>query len=444
MSTPDHPKFIVVGGGPAGSLVAAYLGQAGYEVDVYEMRDDLRAGDAPGGRSINLALSLRGIAALERVGVADEVLATAVPMPGRMIHAVNGSLQFQPYGKDATQAINSVSRSGLNRLLLETADRHKSVRLFFNKKCTGVNVDERTVVVTDTRFGESSSVSGDIIVSADGAFSAVRRPLQKRDRFDYRQDYLAHGYKELVIPPGPNGEFRMEKNALHIWPRRSFMMIALPNEDGSYTCTLFWPLDGPDSFAAIDTEDKLLGHFHLHFPDAVPHMPTLVEDYFKNSVGSLATIRCGPWYVDDKLVLLGDACHAVVPFYGQGMNAAFEDVLVLDDCMTKYKPDWRRVFQAYYETRKVHVDTLADMAINNFVEMRDHTGSRKFLRKKRLEKTLHRLFPKWYVPLYTMATFTRMPYADAVKRAQKQDRVVRAVGWGLVLIVLILLAATVW
>jgi kynurenine 3-monooxygenase len=444
MSLLEHPKFIVVGAGPAGAMVAAYLGQAGYQVEVYEMRDDLRNSDAPGGRSINLALSLRGIAALERIGIADRVLATAVPMPGRMIHGVDGTLTFQPYGKDATQAIHSVSRGDLNRLLLETADQHESVRLLFHKKCIDVDIDHRCVELVDTQSGERSTVTGDIIVSADGAFSAVRRSLQKRDRFDYRQDYLLHGYKELAIPPGPNGEFRLEKNALHIWPRREFMMIALPNEDASYTCTLFWPFEGPNSFAAIDTEEKLLNHFNRCFPDAVAHMPTLVEDYFANPVGSLATIRCAPWYIEDKVVLLGDACHAVVPFYGQGMNAAFEDVLVLGECVKAHAPHWRRVFEVYYQTRKVHVDTLADMAISNFLEMRDHTGSRKFLRKKQLEKTLHRLFPKWYFPLYTLATFTRMPYLEAVRRTKKQDRIVRGIGWGLALIVLTILAAIVW
>ena len=273
----DSSKFIIVGGGPGGALAATYLGQAGYDVELYEMRDDLRASGAPGGRSINLALSHRGLCALDRVGLAEDVLKTAVPMPGRMIHAVSGATSFQPYGKNATQAINSVSRGGLNCLLLDAAQQCDSVQLFFNKKCTGVDVDASRVELTDTQSGERSEATGDVILSADGAFSAVRHAMQKRDRFNFRQDYLEHGYKELTIPAGPGGSFQMERNALHIWPRRSFMMIALPNEDGSYTCTLFWPFDGPNSFAEVQTEGELMHVFRTHFPDAIPLMPSLSE-----------------------------------------------------------------------------------------------------------------------------------------------------------------------
>ncbi|MCH7591306.1 MAG: FAD-dependent monooxygenase [Planctomycetes bacterium] len=426
MSDASNPKFIIVGGGPGGALAAAYLGKAGHQVEVYEMRDDLRASDAPGGRSINLALSHRGLCALDRVGLADKVLASAVPMPGRMIHAIDGTTSFQPYGRDRTQAINSVSRAGLNRLLLEAADQFDSVSLFFNRKCTDVDIDAATINLLDTKTQARSTVRGDIILSADGAFSVVRRAMQRRDRFDFRQDYLAHGYKELSIPPGPGGTHRIEKNALHIWPRRSFMMIALPNEDGSFTCTLFWPFEGPHGFDAVKTESDLLNVFETYFPDAMEHLPTLVEDYFDNPVGALATIRSSPWYVAGRLVMLGDACHAVVPFYGQGMNAAFEDMLVLDECMSRHKPDWHRAFATYHQLRKANVDALADLAISNFVEMRDRTGSRWFLLRKKVDRILHRLLPRWYIPLYSMATFTRMPYTQAVKRAKTQDRFVLA------------------
>ena len=426
MSDASNPKFIIVGGGPGGALAAAYLGQAGHEVEVYEMRDDLRASDAPSGRSINLALSHRGLCALDRVGLADKVLASAVPMPGRMIHAIDGTTSFQPYGRDRTQAINSVSRAGLNRLILEAADQFDSVSLFFNRKCMDVDIDATTIDLIDTKTQARSTVRGDIVLSADGAFSVVRRAMQRRDRFNFRQDYLEHGYKELTMPPGPGGIHRIEKNALHIWPRRSFMMIALPNEDGSFTCTLFWPFEGPHGFDAVKTESDLLTVFETYFPDAIEHLPTLVEDYFDNPVGALATIRSSPWYVADKLVMLGDACHAVVPFYGQGMNAAFEDMLVLDECMSRCKPDWHRAFATYDRLRKANVDALADLAIRNFVEMRDRTGSRWFLLRKKVDRILHRLLPRWYIPLYSMATFTRMPYTQAVKRARTQDRFVLA------------------
>lgn len=424
--------------------MAVYLGQAGYEVEVYELRGDLRTGRVAGGRSINLALSHRGICALEKVGLAEEVLGSAVPMPGRMIHSPTGKLTFLRYGLDDNQTINSVSRAGLNMTLLNAATRYDNVRLHFDRKCTDLDLEAGTVEFTNTKTNERSTVHGAVVIGADGAFSVVRRRMQRLDRFNYSQSYLEHGYKELTIPAGLNGEFTLEKNALHIWPRRSFMMIALPNIDASFTCTLFWPFEGPNSFAAIQTDDDLLHFFHEQFPDAAPLMPGLVDDYFRNPIGSLVTVRCNPWYYGDRVVLLGDACHAVVPFYGQGMNAAFEDVIVLTECMEKYRPDWQRAFEAYYAARKKHVDTLADLAIGNFVEMRDHSGSRGFLVKKKIERTLHKLFPGLFIPLYTMVTFTRMPYAEAVQRAGKQDRMMRVAAAMFLMVVLIVIGALVW
>ena len=424
----ERPTFTIIGGGPCGSLLATHLGQAGYRVDVYEMRDDPKTSEMLAGRSINLALSYRGICALEGAGLADQVLSHAIAMPGRMIHAQSGSLTFQPYGARG-QAINSVSRGDLNALLLDAAGQCEGVTLHFNKKCTHVDPAEPVACFVDTKTGKETTVNASILVGADGAVSAVRRGMQHTDRYDFSQSYLTHGYKELTIPAGADGSFQMERNALHIWPRRSFMMIALPNEDGSYTCTLFWPFEGPTSFAAIDTPDALRLLFNENFPDAVPLIPDLVDQYFANPVGSLMTVRTSPWYCKDKVVLLGDACHAVVPFYGQGMNAGFEDVLVIMECIERHRPDLHRAFADYHEQRKVHVDTLADMAIANFLEMRDHTGSPAFIRKKKKEKLLHRLFPNWYVPLYSLATFTRMPYKDAVERAKRQDETVRKIVW---------------
>lgn len=442
MADQSRTKFIIVGGGLAGALTACYLGKSGYNVEVYEMRDDMRSGNIPGGRSINLALSHRGIEALKRVGLAERVLKDAVPMPGRMIHSIRGKLSFQPYGKNKSQAINSVSRGGLNATLLEAADEYENVRLIFNEKCTDVDIDSGKVELMNTQTNESSTATGDIIVSADGAFSVVRRCMQKLDRYDYSQSYLKHGFKELIIPPDSDGSFRLEKNALHIWPRRSFMMIALPNADCSFTCTLFWPFEGPNSFASIKNENDLMQFFNEQFPDAVQHMPTLAEDYFENPVGSLVTIRSDPWYYQDKVVLLGDACHAVVPFYGQGMNAGFEDMIVLDECMKQHQPDWELAFENYSRLRKKNVDMLADMALSNFIEMRDHTGSKWFLIKKKSEKILHRLFPRLYTPLYSMATFTRIPYIEAVRRAKKQSRVVVSIGIMLLMMIVALLIYT--
>ncbi|MEK7757112.1 MAG: NAD(P)/FAD-dependent oxidoreductase, partial [Planctomycetota bacterium] len=426
-------------GGPAGALLANYLGKGGYEVDVYEMRDDLRTAEIGRGKSINLALSYRGLSAMKPVGLTEEVMRLAVPMRGRMIHSVKGDIAFQSYGVEDSQAINSVSRSGLNVAILNAAAQYPSVRLHFNAKCNDIRLDSGEVTIVDTRSGAVSNMRGDIVASADGAFSTVRRTMQKMDRFNYSQTYLEHGYKELTIPPVRNGEFALNKNALHIWPRRSFMMIALPNSDGSFTCTLFWPFEGRNSFAAIRTESDLHGLFEKQFPDALGMMPTLAEDYFANPVGSMVTLRCSPWHVGDRVVLLGDACHAVVPFYGQGMNAAFEDVLVLSECMGKHRPDWRRVFEAYEECRKPNTDALADLAVANFIEMRDHTGSRLFLLRKKWEKLLGKLFPWWYIPLYTLVTFTRTPYAEAVVKARRQNRIVlTTVGVILGLVILVL------
>lgn len=433
MTRKNQPHFIVVGGGLSGALAACYLGSAGYPVDVYEMRGDMRGGGIPGGKSINLALSHRGIEGLRRVGLADAVLKHAVPMRGRMMHAVDGSLSFQPYGRDSSQCINSVSRGQLNIMLLEAADTYDGVRLHFHEKCTDVDVDAGDVTLQNTETHETRTVHADIIISADGAFSAVRRAMQKRAGFDYSQDWLEHGYKELVIPAGADHTFTMEKNALHIWPRQSYMMIALPNADGSFTCTLFWPFKGNSSFESIKTEDDLRRFFQDTFADAVELMPTLTQDYFANPVGSLVTVRSNPWYHKDKVLLLGDAAHAIVPFYGQGINAGFEDVLVMGECMDRYGDDWGRIFQETHRLRKSDVDTLADLALHNFIEMRDNTGKRLFLWRKKLERVLHRVFPKWYVPLYSMATFTRMPYTQAVRRAKTQDRIVVAVAAGMVI-----------
>ncbi len=439
MSKDGRHHFVIVGGGLAGSLLAVYLGRKGYRVDVYEMRDDIRGGNVAGGKSINLALTRRGIDALAHAGLAEQVLASAVPMKGRLIHSESGDTSLQPYGKDDTQLNYSVSRAGLNAELLEAADSHESVTLHFNKKCTGVDLDEPSVTLADTVTGVEVRVEADVIVSADGAFSAVRARMQKLARFNYSQQYLEHGYKELEIPPGVAGEFQIEKNALHIWPRRSYMMIALPNLDGSFTCTLFWPFDGPFSFDNLESEEDVRRFFEEHFADAVPVMPTLTADYLGNPTNPLATICCGPWHYQDKVVLLGDACHAVVPFYGQGMNAAFEDVLVLDACMDKHKSDFGAAFAAYYSERKEHVDVLQRLCVDNFVEMRDHTGSKWFLLRKKTEKMLSKIFPSWYVPLYNMVTHTRIRYVDAVRRARMQKQVCALVAGFLVIAVFLLL-----
>ena len=435
-------KFVLIGSGLAGGLLAAYLGRRGYDVDLYERRADPREGNIVGGRSINLAISTRGIHALEQIGIAHEALQHAIPMRGRMIHPAGAGARtiFSPYDVDPKKCINSIGRAALNTTVIEAAQRYPNVRVYFNHKCTRVDLDD-AVAHLETQSGEIMA-RGDAVIGVDGAFSAVRQSMQlKIGNFQYDESYLAHGYKELTIPPGPDGSWRMEKNALHIWPRKSFMMIALPNPDGSFTCTLFWQFEGPHSFACTKSDDDVHRFFDEEFPDAVPIMPTLLEDFRQNPIGSLMTIRCAPWSYRDKVCLLGDAAHAVVPFYGQGMNAAFEDCVVLDECLEKFPDDRERAFAEYFSRRKENADALADLAIGNFIEMRDKTASRTFRAKKKLDHLLEGALPGIYLPLYTMVTFTRIPYAMAAKRARAQDLLVYT---SLIVISAILIGVAVW
>ena len=418
-------KFTLIGSGLAGGLLAAYLGRRGYDVDLYERRADPREGNIVGGRSINLALSTRGIHALEQLGIADEVLQHAIPMRGRMIHDKSGNLHFAPYDVDPNKHINSIGRAALNTTVIEAAQRYPNVRVHFNHRCTDVDLDEATAHLLNTETNTTSAVRTDAVVGVDGAFSTVRQSMERRiERFEYDESYLAHGYKELTIPPASDGSWRMEKEVLHIWPRKSFMMIALPNPDGSFTCTLFWEFEGPRSFNTTKTDNDVRRFFDEEFPDAVPLMPKLLEEFRSNPTGSLVTIRCAPWYYKDKVALVGDAAHAVVPFYGQGMNAAFEDCVVLDECLAEFPQDRQRAFTEYFARRKENADALADLAIGNFIEMRDKTASRTFRAKKKLDHLLEAALPGIYLPLYTMVTFTRIPYAKAAHRAYLQNRIV--------------------
>jgi kynurenine 3-monooxygenase len=454
-------KFVLIGSGLAGGLLAAYLGRRGYHVDLYERRADPREGNIVGGRSINLAISTRGIHALEQLGLADEALRHAIPMRGRMIHDKSGALHFSPYDVDPKNCINSIGRGALNTAVIEAALRYPNVRVYFNHKCTDVDLDSATAHLETSPIAAGSpehesgrmadvspansenqiiSAQGDAVIGVDGAFSAVRQSMQMQiNRFEYDESYLPHGYKELTIPPGADGSWRMEKNALHIWPRKSFMMIALPNPDGSFTCTLFWEFEGPCSFATTKTDDGVRRFFEEEFPDAVPLMPTLLEDFRQNPTGSLVTIRCSPWYHKDKVALVGDAAHAVVPFYGQGMNAAFEDCVVLDECLEEFPEDRECAFAEYFSRRKENADALADLALGNFIEMRDKTASKTFRAKKKLDHFLEAALPGIYLPLYTMVTFTRIPYATAANRARTQDAIVYTALIAIVLIIALLI-----
>jgi len=431
---PPH-HYTIFGAGLAGALLAVYLGRRRCAVDLYERRGDPRKGVADRGRSINLAFSTRGVTALSKVGLSDAVLATAIPMRGRMIHDVKGNLSHQPYGHAKSQAINSISRAGLNQLLIEAADACPSVTIRFDVRCASVDFDARTAQIEQLDAHDHSVISTGVVIGADGAFSAVRRSMQRRDRFNSSMDYLTHGYKELLIPPTTAGDFALDPNALHIWPRGGFMMIALPNADRTFTCTLFWPHEGANSAAQIDTPDKAEAFFQKNFPDALTLMPTFRDDFAGNPNSSLATVRCSPWHIQDRALLIGDAAHAVVPFFGQGMNAAFEDCRILDEMLQEDgEGDLAATLARFSRSRKPDTDAIADLAIANYIEMRDKVGSPLFRLKKRCERTLAKLAPGLYQPLYEMISFSNIPYADAVARVRRRRRAGRAVGVVVVLI----------
>ena len=423
---------IIIGAGLGGSLLAHFLGQRGWDVRVYERRGDPRARGQLGGRSINLAISARGLHALERAGLADDVKTHGIRMPGRMLHSVAGQTAFVPYSADPNRAIVSFSRSALNMMLLRAAAAHPNVRMTFDHRCVGLDEKQGTAVF-EGADGTRVDDSADLVVGADGAFSAVRTHMERRERFEYSQSSLAHGYKELSIPPvtaGPHAPFAMDPKALHIWPRGGSMMIALPNPDGSFTCTLFWPFDavpGRDdaTFATVRNGQAALERFRRDYPDALPLMPELAAEFDRNPVGSMVTIRCWPWTFGGRFALLGDAAHAIVPFYGQGANASFEDCECLVDALERHPADVARALDEYQRERKPNADAIADMAMANFVEMRDGTARLSFKWKKKLDHLLNRLMPEVYVPLYDLVSFTTVPYAAARERARHQDRAVR-------------------
>ncbi len=437
-AAPSTPRrVLIVGAGLAGSLLAVYLARAGWKVEIVERRADPRARRFAAGRSINLAISARGIKALRRAGLEDAVMKDAIRMGGRMVHPVEGAAGYQPYSADPTRAINSVSRSALNLALLDAAAAEPNVTVSFDERCAGVDfardAASAEVAFVNDATGATRTVRADLVVGADGAYSAVRGALQKTERFDYAQEFLGHGYKELHIPPvasGPHAPFAMEPNALHIWPRGESMMIALPNPDGSFTCTLFWRHDGAgSSFASVKTGADALAHFSAVYPDAVPLMPTLADDFAKNPVGVMVTVRCSPW-TRGRVTLIGDAAHAIVPFYGQGANASFEDCEALADALADAIASNRSIddaLRAYEAARIANANAIADMALRNFIEMRDLTGRTSFKWRKKIEHALHRVMPATFVPLYDLVSFSTVPYSEAKARGAANDRAVRTV-----------------
>ena len=405
-------------------MLAVYLARAGWTVDVRERRGDPRARGHAAGRSINLAISARGLKALRRAGLEETILRNAIRMPGRMIHSRAGAQEFHQYSRDPNHAIQSVSRSALNLALLEAAAAEKNVGITFHQRCVEVAAASGTVMFMDDNTKQTSNVVADLIVGADGAYSALRGIIQKNEGFDYSQEWLGHGYKEMQIQPVTSGEhapFAMNPNALHIWPRGASMMIALPNPDGSFTCTLFWPHSGSGSFAEISGAANGRAHFQRDYADALPLMPTFDADFDANPVGSMLTVRCNPWSQGGRVVLLGDAAHAIVPFFGQGANASFEDCESLTDALAAHGDNIAAAISAYELDRKRNADAIAEMALTNFVEMRDKTASRMFKWKKKLDHFLHAMSPKFFIPRYDMVSFSNIPYADALQKSRKQD-----------------------
>ncbi|WP_433225661.1 FAD-dependent oxidoreductase [Actinomadura formosensis] len=412
----DGERVAVVGAGLAGCLLAVLLGRRGIPVTVYERRPDPRVAGAERGRSINLAISARGLAALEQVGLRDQSLKQALPMHGRMVHPLPGAQNFQTYSADRERAINSIGRAELNRSLLEAAEATPGVTLRFSQRVTGVDAEAGAILLE----GADPEPAG-VVLAGDGAYSAVRRSLG----FEHDADFLEHGYKELTVPPR-DGEFALDPDALHIWPRGTSMMIALPNLDRSFTCTLFWP---KGDFDALDTPEKVTACFREHYPDVVDLMPDLTGDYAHNPVGSLVTVRCWPWtrYGEGAVVaLLGDAAHAIVPFFGQGANCAFEDCIEIDRCLTEAGGDWRRALSLYQERRKASTDAIAEMALDNFIEMRDRVSSPVYRAKRAATHALERRLAGRYVSRYELVSFSTMPYAEIPARIRRQNRVLGA------------------
>lgn len=424
----NNNKFCIVGAGLVGSLLSVILSKRGLNVDVWERRPDIRTTTLQAGRSINLALSNRGFRALELAGLAEEVRQLCIPMYGREVHNENGETRFFQYGK-VGEAINSVSRGGLNQMLLKKADEVQGVDMFFDEKCEDANFEKGEIVFQNVKSGKITKKNYDVIFGTDGAFSAVRLALMKTDKFDfeYRQDYLEHAYKELSIPAAEDGGWRLNKNALHIWPRKSFMMIALPNLDGSFTCTLFLAFKGEVSFEHLNTKEEVQQFFEKYFPDALQHMPTLAEDFFENPTSSLVTTRCNPWHYNGKATLLGDAAHPIVPFYGQGMNAGFEDCTVLNELIDKHDYNWNNIFPEFNILRKPNADAVADLALRNFIEMRDLVADPDFILKNKIDKKIAELFPQKWETLYSMVTFSHRPYAEALNYGKTHDEILNKI-----------------
>ena len=419
-------NILIIGAGLCGSLLALRLAQRGYKVEVYESRPDLRTTDISAGRSINLALSDRGLKALRLCGMEEKAREICIPMYGRLMHDTLGNTFASNYSGREGEYINSISRGDLNAILLDEAEKHENVNIHFNKKCKNVDIENTIAHFKDYKTKEKFSIDADVIFGTDGAGSSLRKSYvsERKFLFSYSQNYLNHGYKELEIPADKTGNHQISKGHLHIWPRGDFMLIALPNMDGSFTVTLFLSYDeGEFNFENLITEEKISAFFEKEFPDALALIPNIKEEFFNNPTGPLGTIKCSPWSYQNKTILLGDSAHAIVPFYGQGMNASFEDVVVFDEVLNEDLNDWSSIFKTYQKVRKQDTDAIADLAIDNFHEMKDHVSNPLFKEKRKIEMDLEKTFPNQYSSKYSLVTFNeKIGYNEAMKRGRAQDK----------------------
>jgi kynurenine 3-monooxygenase len=424
----NNQNILIIGAGLCGSLLALRLGQRGFNVTVYEMRQDLRKTDVSAGRSINLAFSDRGNKAMKLVGIEDKVKALCIPMNGRMLHDKKGNTFLSNYSGRDHEYINSISRGELNGLLLTEAEKHKNVTIHFNKICKSVDFEKTTALFKDYHDKDEFIEDADVIIATDGAGSAMRKSyyLGRKFLFSFSQEYLTHGYKELSILPTKDGDYKTYKNALHIWPRGDFMVIALPNLDGSFTVTLFLSYaEGEYNFNNLTTPEIVTEFFQKEFPDALELMPNLIEDFFENPTAPLGTVKCSPWHFKGNTLLMGDAAHAIVPFYGQGMNASFEDVVEFDKVLDENLDNWEAVFTTYEKSRKKDTDAIADLAIDNFHEMKDHVANPIFQEKRKLEMALEKNFPDDYSSKYSLVTFNEhIGYREAMLKGRAQDKAI--------------------
>lgn len=421
-------NILIIGAGLCGSLLALRLGQRGYNVTLLEKRPDLRKVEQDAGRSINLAFSDRGMKAMKMVGLQEEVKKLCLPMLGRMIHDTKGNKFMSLYSGREDKYINSISRPGLNMLLLDAAEKLPNVTLLFNQSCQSIDFENTSAVFKNYLTKQNNIYSADLIFGTDGAGSVMRNNMfkNKQLRLSFSIDWLSHSYKELTIPANENGSFKTDNNALHIWPRGENMLISLPNLDGSFTVTLFLAHEtGNDNFEKLNTPEKVNEYFEREFPDAKALMPNLTEEFFENPTGHLGTVKCYPWSTFGKTLIMGDAAHAIVPFYGQGMIASFEDVVVLDKYIEKYEGDWKTTFSEFQKERKIDADAIADLAIDNFYEMKEHTANPLFQEKRKLEVAFEDNYPEKYNSKYSLVTFNaEIPYSEAMKRGRAQDKAI--------------------